>query len=130
MLLASRSTVIGHSNSAVISIIRYFGTIQFWHQFSVVVTNCWTHMLVGVSSCPSLSVTRQCCGRVNVHGGATALGHPIGASGAAIIVRLLNVLERHNGKSGVAAICNGGGGASAIVLQRYSLSSGVQKEQN
>ena len=54
-----------------------------------------------------------------MHGGATALGHPIGASGAAIIVRLLNVLERHNGKSGVAAICNGGGGASSVVLQRY-----------
>lgn len=62
-----------------------------------------------------------CCGRVNVHGGATALGHPIGASGAAIIVRLLTVLDRHNGKSGVAAICNGGGGASAVVLQRYLL---------
>ncbi len=55
---------------------------------------------------------------MNVHGGATALGHPIGASGAAIIVRLLSVLDRHNGKSGVATICNGGGGASAIVLQR------------
>lgn len=63
--------------------------------------------------------------RVNVHGGATALGHPIGASGAAILVRLLNVLDRHNGKSGVAAICNGGGGASAIVLQRtYTAAEG------
>ncbi|KAL3141015.1 Acetyl-CoA acetyltransferase, cytosolic [Trebouxia sp. C0010 RCD-2024] len=63
--------------------------------------------------------------RVNVHGGATALGHPIGASGAAIIVRLLTVLERHNGKSGVAAICNGGGGASAVVLQRtYTAAEG------
>ena len=61
--------------------------------------------------------------RVNVHGGATALGHPIGASGAAIIVRLLHVLDRHNGKTGVAAICNGGGGASAIVLQRSSLAA-------
>ncbi|KAL3153076.1 hypothetical protein ABBQ38_012096 [Trebouxia sp. C0009 RCD-2024] len=63
--------------------------------------------------------------RVNVHGGATALGHPIGASGAAIIVRLLTVLDRHNGKSGVAAICNGGGGASAVVLQRtYTAAEG------
>lgn len=63
--------------------------------------------------------------RVNVHGGATALGHPIGASGAAIIVRLLSVLDRHNGKSGVATICNGGGGASAIVLQRtYTAAEG------
>lgn len=59
--------------------------------------------------------------RVNVHGGAVALGHPIGASGAAIVVRLLNVMDRHNGKAGVAAICNGGGGASALVLQRSAL---------
>lgn len=63
-------------------------------------------------------LVRGCACRVNVHGGATALGHPIGASGAAIIVRLLSVLDRRNGKSGVATICNGGGGASAIVLQR------------
>lgn len=49
-----------------------------------------------------------------------SLGHPIGASGAAIVVRLLHVLDRHNGKAGVAAICNGGGGASALVLQRWA----------
>ncbi len=47
-----------------------------------------------------------------------ALGHPIGASGAAIIVRLLSVLGANNGGVGVAAICNGGGGASALVLRR------------
>ena len=47
-----------------------------------------------------------------------ALGHPIGASGAAIIVRLLNVLDVYCARIGVAAICNGGGGASAIVLER------------
>lgn len=65
-----------------------------------------------------LHVICTCLHRVNVHGGAVALGHPIGASGAAIIVRLLNVMDRHNGKAGVASICNGGGGASAVVLQR------------
>lgn len=47
-----------------------------------------------------------------------ALGHPIGASGAAIMVRLLNVMKCKGGKIGVAAICNGGGGASAVVLRR------------
>ena len=47
-----------------------------------------------------------------------ALGHPIGASGAAIVVRLLNVLQIKQASSGVAAICNGGGGASAVVIQR------------
>jgi acetyl-CoA C-acetyltransferase len=56
--------------------------------------------------------------RVNIWGGAVALGHPIGCSGARIIVTLLNVLRAKNGNIGCAAICNGGGGASAIVIQR------------
>ncbi|NUY79991.1 acetyl-CoA C-acyltransferase [Flavobacterium sp. MAH-1] len=56
--------------------------------------------------------------KVNVNGGAVSLGHPLGASGARIIVTLLNVLEQNNAKIGAAAICNGGGGASAIVLER------------
>ncbi|TXE11781.1 acetyl-CoA C-acyltransferase [Seonamhaeicola algicola] len=55
---------------------------------------------------------------VNVNGGAVSLGHPLGCSGARIIVTLLNVLEQNNAKLGAAAICNGGGGASAIVLER------------
>ncbi len=55
--------------------------------------------------------------KVNVYGGAVALGHPIGASGARIIATLVNVLKQENGKYGVAAICNGGGGASAIVIE-------------
>lgn len=56
--------------------------------------------------------------KINVNGGAVSLGHPLGCSGARIIVTLLNVLEQNNGKIGVAAICNGGGGASAIVIER------------
>jgi acetyl-CoA C-acetyltransferase len=56
--------------------------------------------------------------KVNVNGGAVSLGHPLGCSGARIIVTLLNVLEQNNAKIGAAAICNGGGGASAIVLER------------
>jgi len=56
--------------------------------------------------------------RVNVFGGAVSLGHPLGASGARIMVTLTNVLQQKNGKYGLAAICNGGGGASAIVLER------------
>ncbi len=55
---------------------------------------------------------------VNVNGGAVSLGHPLGCSGARIIVTLINVLEQNNAKIGAAAICNGGGGASAIVLER------------
>jgi acetyl-CoA C-acetyltransferase len=56
--------------------------------------------------------------RVNVFGGAVSLGHPIGCSGARIITTLINVLRVNNGKIGVAGICNGGGGASSIVIER------------
>ena len=55
--------------------------------------------------------------KVNVHGGAVSLGHPLGSSGSRIIVTLINVLKQNNGKFGAAAICNGGGGASAIVIE-------------
>jgi acetyl-CoA C-acetyltransferase len=54
--------------------------------------------------------------KVNVHGGAVSLGHPLGCSGARIIVTLINVLLQNKGKIGVAGICNGGGGASAMVI--------------
>jgi acetyl-CoA C-acetyltransferase len=56
--------------------------------------------------------------KVNVNGGAVALGHPLGTSGARIIATLINVLEQNNGRYGVAGICNGGGGASAIVIEK------------
>ncbi|GAA4313014.1 acetyl-CoA C-acyltransferase [Mucilaginibacter gynuensis] len=55
--------------------------------------------------------------KVNVNGGAVSLGHPLGASGARIIVTLLSVLQQNNGKYGAAGICNGGGGASAMVIE-------------
>ena len=56
--------------------------------------------------------------KVNVNGGAVSLGHPLGCSGARIIVTLLSILKQNNGKIGAAAICNGGGGASALILER------------
>ncbi len=55
--------------------------------------------------------------KVNINGGAVSLGHPLGASGARIIVTLINVLKQNNGKFGGAGICNGGGGASAMILE-------------
>jgi len=55
--------------------------------------------------------------KVNVNGGAVSLGHPLGCSGARIIVTLINVLKQNNGKLGAAGICNGGGGASAMVIE-------------
>ena len=56
--------------------------------------------------------------RLNVHGGACALGHPIGASGARILVTLLHALERGDGPPGVAAICIGGGEGTAVAMER------------
>ncbi|MEM9143572.1 MAG: acetyl-CoA C-acyltransferase [Bacteroidota bacterium] len=56
--------------------------------------------------------------RVNVNGGAVSLGHPLGCSGARIVVTLLHILEQKKAKIGAAAICNGGGGASALILER------------
>jgi acetyl-CoA C-acetyltransferase len=56
--------------------------------------------------------------KLNVYGGAVALGHPLGCSGSRIITTLLSILHQENGKLGVAGICNGGGGASAIVIEK------------
>jgi len=55
--------------------------------------------------------------KVDVHGGAVSLGHPLGNSGSRVVVTLINVLKQHGGKIGGAAICNGGGGASAIIIE-------------
>jgi len=56
--------------------------------------------------------------KVNVNGGAVSLGHPIGSSGARITTTLINVVKQNNAKLGLAVICNGGGGASAILIER------------
>ena len=71
--------------------------------------------VVGLANAKILNIDLN---KVNVNGGAVALGHPLGCSGARIIVTLLNVLQQNNGKIGAAAICNGGGGASAIVIEK------------
>lgn len=56
--------------------------------------------------------------KVNIYGGAVSMGHPLGMSGARIIGSLLNALEREDMKIGMASICNGGGGASAVIIER------------
>lgn len=71
--------------------------------------------VVGIANANILKIDNS---KINVNGGAVSLGHPLGCSGARIVVTLLNVLEQNNGKIGAAAICNGGGGASAIVIER------------
>ena len=69
--------------------------------------------VVGIVNCNKMNLAPE---KVNVHGGAVSLGHPLGCSGARIIVTLINVLQQNNGKRGAAGICNGGGGASAMVI--------------
>lgn len=71
--------------------------------------------VVGLANAQILGLDNN---KINVNGGAVSLGHPLGCSGARIIVTLINVLNQNNAKIGAAAICNGGGGASAIVIER------------
>jgi acetyl-CoA C-acetyltransferase len=71
--------------------------------------------VVGLANAQILGLDNN---KINVNGGAVSLGHPLGCSGARIIVTLINVLQQNNAKIGAAAICNGGGGASAIVIEK------------
>jgi len=71
--------------------------------------------VVGLANMKLLGLSDK---NVNVNGGAVSLGHPLGCSGARILITLLHVLEQNNAKTGAAAICNGGGGASAIIVER------------
>tara|TARA_B100000575_G_scaffold293736_1_gene306140 strand:- start:2621 stop:3799 length:1179 start_codon:yes stop_codon:yes gene_type:complete len=70
--------------------------------------------VVGIANIRKLNIDNA---KVNVNGGAVSLGHPLGCSGARILVTLTNILKQRNGTIGAAGICNGGGGASAIIIQ-------------
>jgi len=70
--------------------------------------------VVGLANTKLLGIDAK---KVNINGGAVSLGHPLGCSGARIVVTLINVLKQNNGKLGAAGICNGGGGASAIIIE-------------
>jgi acetyl-CoA C-acetyltransferase len=83
------------------------GDVDFWElnqAFSV----------VGLANIKLLGLDAS---KVDVNGGAVALGHPLGNSGSRIIVTLINVLKQNNAKIGGAGICNGGGGASALIIE-------------
>lgn len=71
--------------------------------------------VVGLANMEKMNLKPE---QVNVNGGAVSLGHPLGASGARILVTLINVLQQNNAQYGAAGICNGGGGASAVVLEK------------
>jgi acetyl-CoA C-acetyltransferase len=70
--------------------------------------------VVGIANTQKMNLDPQ---KVNVHGGAVSIGHPLGCSGARILVTLINILKQNNAKTGAAGICNGGGGASAMVIE-------------
>ena len=73
--------------------------------------------IVGLANMKLLNITDD---KVNINGGAVSLGHPLGVSGARIVIALTSILKQHNAKFGAAAICNGGGGASAMIIERVS----------
>ena len=73
-----------------------------------------------VVSLANMKILKLDPAKVDVNGGAVSLGHPLGVSGARIIVSLINVLKQNNGKLGAAGICNGGGGASAMVIENIN----------
>ena len=70
--------------------------------------------VVGIANNQALGLDPEC---VNVHGGAVALGHPLGSSGSRIVVTLVHALRQHGKRMGGAGICNGGGGASAVIVE-------------
>jgi acetyl-CoA C-acetyltransferase len=73
--------------------------------------------VVGIANIQKMGLDAS---KVNVHGGAVSIGHPLGCSGARIIVTLINILKQDNAKLGAAGICNGGGGASAMVIENVN----------
>ncbi|MFC2109319.1 acetyl-CoA C-acyltransferase [Bacteroidota bacterium] len=74
--------------------------------------------VVGLANCKLLNIDP---GKTNINGGAVSLGHPLGCSGARIVVSLLHILNQQNATIGAASICNGGGGASAIILEKINI---------
>ncbi|MEB3756653.1 MAG: thiolase family protein [Desulfurococcales archaeon] len=81
--------------------------IDYWENNEAFAVSSWlVHHLLGIPY-----------EKLNVHGGAIAIGHPLGMSGARITIELINVLEKHGGKKGVASICHGLGGAAALALE-------------
>ena len=71
--------------------------------------------VVGLANIKLLNIDSN---KVNIHGGAVSLGHPLGCSGTRIVVSLINILNQNHGKLGAAGICNGGGGASSIIIEK------------
>lgn len=135
LVLASKEAVEKHGLKPIAKIIAYADGAQAPEWFTtaptVAVNNALTKAnlktsdidfwelnqafsVVGLANTQKLGLDAS---KVDVNGGAVALGHPLGNSGARIIVTLINVLKQNNGKLGAAGICNGGGGASAMIIE-------------
>ena len=124
--LSVRATIIGHASHAhepnwfatapIPAVIKLLDRID-WCKEDV---ELWevneAFAVVPMAFIHDMDIPRD---RVNIHGGACALGHPIGASGARIIVTLLNAMELYDLKKGIAAICSGGGEGNAIAIERH-----------
>ena len=120
-----RARILGHSSYAqapglfttapVYAVKNLLKSIEW----SIEMVDLWevneAFAVVPMAFMQELDISRK---KINVHGGACAIGHPIGASGARIMVTLLNALERHDLKRGVAAVCIGGGEGTAIAIER------------
>lgn len=82
--------------------------------------DCWelneAFSVVGLANIKKLDLNPE---KVNVNGGAVSLGHPLGSSGSRIIVTLIHVMKQNRAKYGASGICNGGGGASAMVIENF-----------
>ena len=123
--LPKRATIMGHSSYAhapglfttapIYAVKKLLKSINW----SIEMVDLWevneAFAVVPMAFMQELDVSRK---KMNVHGGACAIGHPIGASGARIMVTLLNALERYDLKRGVAAVCIGGGEGTAIAIER------------
>ena len=94
---------------------------KLWDRTGTTATTCALYAITEPFAAASIAVGRELgldAARVNIWGGATAIGHPIGASGARILCTLLSALEDTGGKSGIAGLCLGGGNAVALSVER------------
>ena len=114
----SQSNALGYSKrqftKAILGIITFYFLLENDVQILYILI---VEALIILSYSIDIKLLNLDASKVNVNGGAVSLGHPLGASGARIIVTLINVLKQNNAKYGAAAICNGGGGASAFVIE-------------
>ncbi|KAL1619761.1 erg10, acetyl-CoA C-acetyltransferase [Neofusicoccum ribis] len=135
LVLASQAAVDKHGLKPIATIRGWGDAAQNPSKFTtapaLAIPKAFEHAGVGIGDIDAFEINEafsvvalanmKLCGigwdKINLHGGAVALGHPLGCSGARIVVTLLGVLRTKKGKLGAAGICNGGGGASAIIIE-------------